>query len=67
MQRHGIRKEIYGQAQEEANGEKENPVFLYGVPVQEKDIDHGVDKTKKIQPVEHEHLNQDEQNKAEGV
>ena len=60
MQGHGIWKHVNNKAQKESQEKKQWLIGPYGVPIEEQDINHGIDKTHEVKPVENHYLGQNQ-------
>jgi hypothetical protein len=63
----GVCENVDGQPQHKAYDYKDTPALFDRIPVQEEDIDHGIDEPEEIQPVKYEHLRQYEEQKTQAV
>jgi hypothetical protein len=63
MKGEGIRKQIDGKTQKKTDQNKDGPALLDGIPIQEQQINHRIDKAQEIQFIENQYLSKDQENK----
>lgn len=67
VQGKGIGENINDKTKQEAHADKYGPVFLDRVPVEEKDVNHRIDKTEEIEPVKNQYLYKNQQGKSQCI